>query len=377
MTMSNPTLIRVITWLPVGGIERRLVAVAPRLRDKGWNVRVVCIREEGPLGQQLRDQNIPLDVFPFHSRLSPPGIWKLARYFRQHKAQVVHCHMYRSNIPGSLAAALAGVPVRMAQIHNVDSWDNPRQILTDRLSCRFRTGTFAVSRAVQRDVMKKLGVPEQKVPILYNGVDVTQFIENQEARRSVREELGIPNEGLLFLIPARLHPQKNPLGVLDAICKILGKYPQQKIYFAFAGKGKLEDELKEAIKNRRVSEKILMLGTRDDMVAIYNATDAVILSSFKEGFSNAVIEALACGKPVIASDVGGNKEAISDRKYGWIHQAGDGEALVQQLSEACDLGLEGLEKMALDCRARAEVFSLDALIENTHKFYCQALGVSF
>lgn len=365
---SSPTLIRVITWLPVGGIERRLVAVVPRLKELGWNARVVCVRERGPLASELEEQGIPVDVIPFRSRLAPGGLKQLAGYFRQHQARVVHSHMYRSNIPATVSGALARVPVVFGQIHNVDSWDNNRQALMDRALARFRTGTLAVSRAVQRDVMQRLHLPETKVPLLYNGIDVDAFVPDAVAGESLRREWNAAPDDVVFVVPARLHPQKNPFGVLDSF----SKGAPAGAMLVFVGGGKLEAEL--AARAKGSGARVLLAGEHNDMKAVYNAADAVVLSSLKEGFSNAVVEALACGKPVIASDVGGNREAISESRFGWIHDARDHQTLAAQLVEAAGLGREGLAAMREACRARASAFSIDALIRRTHELYTSALG---
>ncbi len=358
--------------MPVGGIERRLVAVLPKLRDMGWKPRLVCIREEGPLVEELRDAGIPVSLIPFSSRLSPSGIRKLATSFKQNRASVVHSHMYRSNVPATIAGKLAGTSAIFGQIHNVGTWESSRQRVVDRFLAKRRTGTITVSRAVQRDVMENLGLSEAQTPLLYNGVDMSAFENDPGARRHVRNELGIADDQPLFLVPARIVAQKNPIGVLKAFCNAAKSASGPAPVLAFAGDGKLEEELRAAAADHA---DVQILGRRNDMNALYNAADAVILSSFKEGFSNAVVEALACGKPVIASDVGGNAEAISKPEFGWIHDSGDGGALTAQIGEAMLKGVEGLGKMATGCRARAELFSLDGLVEQTHELYCKALGI--
>ena len=372
--ITGPTVVRVITWLPPGGIERRLVAVAPRLRDLGWSVRVVCIREEGPLAAELRGQGIPVSVIPFRSRLSPAGLRELVRFFHKTGARVVHSHMYRSNLPATVAGRLARVPAIFGQIHNVGTWETRRQVLMDQLAARLRTATIAVSRAVQQDIVERLRLPHRQVPILYNGVDLDQFRPNQQARERVRARLGIEPGRLFFLVPARLHPNKDPLGTLAAWERALSAAREPLPLLGFAGAGILEGDVEAAIAERGLSNTVRLLGHQDSMNDIYNAADCVVLSSLKEGFSNAVVEALACGKPVIASNVGGNAEALDRPGIGWIHPAGDTGALAAHLKDAILLGGAVLSERASACRQRAQAFSLDALVEQTHQLYAQALG---
>jgi glycosyltransferase involved in cell wall biosynthesis len=278
--------------------------------------------------------------------------------------------MYRSNIPGTIAARLAGVPVRLGQIHNVDGWDNGRQVMLDRAVARLRSGTIAVSRAVQQDVMARLGQPEERVPILYNGVDTDRFQPRPTVGDGIRRDLGVLDSQVLFLVPARLHPQKNPLGVLDAFHR-LGAGDRARL--VFAGGGKLEAQRRAKVAELRMENQVTILGNRDDMDALYQAADVVVLSSFREGFSNAVVEALACGKPVVGSDVGGNREAVDRPEVGWIHPPGEPEALLRDLEEALAAGRDGLARRAAACRRRGEDFSLDAMVEQTHRLYARLL----
>ena len=162
----DPGLVRVITHLPVGGIERRLVAVLPRLAAKGWRASVIVIRERGALADELEASGIPIRVMPFMSRFSPPRLREMAAYLRENKTDVLHSHMYRSNAPAAVAGHMAKTPAVFAQIHNVGTWETSRQAFVDRWLCRYRTGIIAVSKAVQRDVIARLRVPESKVPVL-------------------------------------------------------------------------------------------------------------------------------------------------------------------------------------------------------------------
>ncbi|MDX2177367.1 MAG: glycosyltransferase [Candidatus Sumerlaeia bacterium] len=375
MTPKRPHVVRVITWLPVGGIERRIVAVLPRLRDMGWDVSVVCIRERGELAREVERAGIPLEVVPFGSRLSPGGIRRLAEIFRERGADVVHSHMYRSNVPATVAGRLAGVRAIFGQVHNVGTWETPRQRLADMALSRLRRGTIAVSKAVQRDVMASLRLPASRVPLVYNGIDTEAFRPDGELRAKVRGELGATADTTVVLVPARLHPQKNPLGMLRAFQAARGATPERRALLVYAGAGDEEEALRRAIAEARLGRDAVLLGKRDDMAAVYNGADLVALPSFKEGFSNAVLEALACGRPVLASDAGGNAEAVDGPALGWIHPVGDAAALERDLSAALAEG-PALAGRAEACRARALEFSVEAMVRRLHELYSEGLGTA-
>jgi glycosyltransferase involved in cell wall biosynthesis len=364
----RPAIVRVITWLPVGGIERRLVATLPRLAALGWDVSLACLRERGALADQLEAAGVPVRVIPFRSRLSPLALRALAAHFRARRASIVHAHMYRSNIPATIAARAAGVPAMFAHIHNVGTWETPRQAWLDRATARWRTGTIAVSEAVAADVRATLRLPPERVPVIHNGIDTEEFRPDPALREATRAALGIAPGERMVLVPARLHPNKNPLGMIEAFAAAAP--PEARL--AFAGDGPMRAEIEAALAARGLGSRAMLLGRRDDMPALYNAADLTALPSLKEGFSNAILEALACGCPVLASDAGGNGEAITP-ETGWLHRAGDQEGLRRDLAAALAGDAAG---RATACRTRALEFSIDRMIANVHALYCRALGIS-
>lgn len=372
---EQPLVVRLITWLPVGGIERRLVGVLPRLRNNGWRVHVICLRERGALADELEAQGVPVETVAMKTRLHPGSIQRLAGRLRELRPAVVHAHMYRSNVPGTIAARLAGVPTIFAQVHNVGTWESWRQRWLDASLCRWRAGVICVSGAVQADVVKALGITREKAPVLYNGIDVARFAPDAGQRAATRRELQLDDEEVVALVPARLHPQKTPLAVLEAFARAQARMAGQRARLLFAGDGPLEGDLRDAVSKAGLGDRVLVLGRRDDMPRLFNAADVVVLSSQKEGFSNAIVEALACGRPVIAADVGGNREAIDRPEVGWIHEAGDTTALEAQLAEAL-ADRAGLAARAEACRARGLCFGLDAMIDATDALYRKAMARS-
>lgn len=369
---NAPLVVRLITWLPVGGIERRLVGVLPRLRAKGWRVAVICLRERGALADELEREGVTVETVPLKSRLDPGSIQRLAKRLKELKPAIVHSHMYRSNVPGTVAARMAGVPTVFAQVHNVDTWESWRQRWLDASLCRWRAGVICVSGAVQDDVVKSLGIAREKAPVIHNGIDVERFAPDAAARRDARAELQLADDDVVALVPARLHSQKSPLAVLDAFGKARAQLGGGGARLIYAGDGPLEGDLRDALARSGLGDSVRMLGRRDDMPRLFNAADVVVLSSQKEGFSNAIVEALACGRPVIAADVGGNREAIDRPEVGWIHEAGDGAALEAQLVEAMR-DRAALAARADACRARGMAFGIDAMIDATDALYRRAM----
>lgn len=358
---------RLITWLPVGGIERRLVAVLPQLDRTLFAPRLICLRERGPLADELEASGVPVSVVPFRSRLSPAAIWRLARALRG--SAIVHAHMYRANVPGTIAARLAGVPVILGQVHNVDTWQTGRQRLMDRLTARRRTATIAVSRRVQEDVCRTLRLPPERVPVLHNGIDLAPFRAPLD-REALRAELGLRSDQVAVLCAARLHPQKNHRGLLQALVRLPSALPPWRCLVA--GDGPERANLEQLAVAHGLQHRVVFLGQRRDVPRLMRACDLSVLPSDKEGFSNTVLESLAAGLPVVATDVGGNAEAIEHGVSGFLTGRADVEDLAERLAQLiADAGLR--RRMAAAALAAAPRFSLESMVSETQKLYLRLL----
>jgi glycosyltransferase involved in cell wall biosynthesis len=360
-------LVRLITRLPIGGVERRLVATLPRIDHEIFAPELICLRERGSLAEDLERAGIPVRVLPLRSRLGPMGLWRLSRHLRG--ADIVHSHMYRSNVPGTVAARFARVPVIVGHIHNVDTWERSNQRRWDRLTARRRAATIAVSHRVQRNVCETLGLEPALVPVIHNGIDLEPF-ETPFDRTAARADLGIEEGAVALICAARLHSQKNHRGLLEAVASLPGDLPPWTLLLA--GDGDEREGLEQMVAQRGLGSRVRFLGSRDDVPRLLRACDVAALASEKEGFSNVVLESLAAGLPVVATDVGGNAEAIEEGESGSLVPRGDMSAFADRLARLiADGELRG--RMAQRARQRARCFSLEEMIRKTECLYLETL----
>ncbi len=365
-----------ITWLPVGGIERKIVDVLPRLDRERFEVSLVCTRERGPLADELDAAGIPVEVIPFRSRWDPRALGQLRDLMRRREIDVVHSHMYRSNVPATVAARRAGVRRVWCQIHNVGTWETRRQLFMDRFLCRWREGMIAVSEEVQREAMRKLRLPESRVRVIYNGVDTERFSrETDEGRKSrveIRQAEGINEGDVVFLMAARMVEQKRPQDFIDlaqhcfTVDRRGKKFPE--VYFWMLGDGPMLEAMKQKAAQTARPERIKFFGRRDDVQRFMAAADIFIMTSTKEGFSNALLEAMASGLVPIVTDVGGNGEAV--------RECCDGRVLPPlQLHKFCSatdriLGDANFRaELAASATRRAREFSIEAMVRNVENLY--------
>ncbi|MGB9693064.1 MAG: glycosyltransferase family 4 protein, partial [Candidatus Sumerlaeaceae bacterium] len=285
-----------------------------------------------------------------------------------------------ANTPATVLSLL-GAPFKViGHYHNIDTWETWRQLQLDAYLARQRAMNLAVSEAVRRDVMQHLKVPGDKIRTLHNGVDTREYCPaSNSEREALRYALGWPSDALVVMMAARLVPQKNHRFVIENARDIIRDFPD--LYFVFAGNGPLEAELKELAGQCRVAEHIVFLGHRDDVPQLLAASDMSILPSSREGFSNTVLESMACGLPTVASDVGGNREIIDHGLNGFLlEMENTGAGAMPKATQFVRL----VRRLAAEPELRARIgtaarqtalrFSLDVMVEKTEKLYLELLG---
>jgi glycosyltransferase involved in cell wall biosynthesis len=228
---------------------------------------------------------------------------------------------------------------------------------------------LAVSDEVKRDIMRNLRCPEDRITVLYNGIDIRKFGAAFPEPR-LRRDLNIPEDHRVVVMPARLVEQKQHTRFLRVLEQIRDDLPPTRVLLV--GEGKLQDALEREVKQRGLQNMVLFTGHRTDVPQILSLSDLSVLTSDKEGFSNAIIESLAAGVPVVATDVGGNREAIVDGECGFIVAPDDLEGLAQSIKRL--LVDDPLRKrMSESARRRAHFFSLEHMIEETRRLYLDLL----
>ena len=374
--MAKIRVLRVITWLPAGGIERKIVEVLPRLDPNRFDVSLVCLREPGPLAGALERAGIAVDCIPFARRWDPVALGRLAGLMRRRRIDVVHSHMYRSNVPAAVAARIAGVAHVWAQVHNVNTWETARQRAVDRFLCRWREGIIAVSENVRRDVIDQLRVSPEKVRLLYNGVDLQRF-GSGEGREAIRMELGADPEDVVFLMAGRMVEQKRPGDFLELARYFLAKEREpgdgKATRFWFLGDGPKLEDLRRAAESLPMSESLRFLGRRDDVERVMAGADVFVMCSVKEGFSNALLEAMASGLAIIATGVGGNAEALGEGEAGLIVPPLDPSALRRAAGRIVpDSALR--RTLSEKAKHRVKAFSLETMVRSVEDLYEESAG---
>jgi glycosyltransferase involved in cell wall biosynthesis len=355
-------LLHIVKNLPTGGIQLHLLELLRRYDRKRFLPLVCSIKGKGQIGMEM--ENIGIEVIC----LNRPkegfdwfAIMELYRLIKKRDIKIVRTHSYKPNIHGAIAARMANVPCIVASVHNVYEKKRERKFgrrIVNRCLSKYIDKTVAVSNAVKNDILKYDGIDKDKVKVIYNGIDIDRF--NSFDGSLAREKLGIPPGTPVIGTVGRLHPQKGQKYLLEAVSILKNEFPGLRLLFA--GDGILKNELETYAKTLGIKENVLFLGVRSDIPELLSAMDVFVFPSLWEGLGNALIEAMAAGKPVVASDIAPVREIINSKAAGILVPPEGSKAL----SKAIKLLLQDRalrEIMGKAARERANLFSINSAVE--------------
>lgn len=363
-------VLRVVPSLEMGGVENTLLSLLPRLDRDKYQISLCCLYRGDDLAREAEEHQIPLFTLRMRPRLDVDlkylkGINQLRRFLRKEKFDIVHTHLYKANTPGRIAAILARVPIIIANEHNVDSWKKPGQMAADRFLSKFTNKVIVVSQAVKRFYHEEVGLPENKIEVVYNGVDLEKFSKRVDIEKK-KEELNIPQDSKVVGIIGRLHPQKGHEYFLKAAAIVTREIPS--VRFLIIGEGTLRDELEKMADRLGLADKTLFTGQRRDIAEILSVLDISVLSSLREGFSITVLESMASGLPVVVTDVGGNREVVEESQTGFIVPPENVGALAAAIARI--LKDENLaRRMGERAHERVKSFSIEKMARQTESIY--------
>ena len=328
---------RVLQFIPSfeqGGSERQAVALTRLLkRDETFDVYAATLNSRGPLREEVAALDLSeLPEYRLSSFFNPDFILKAracARYLRENRIDIVHTHDFYTNVFGMTAATFAGVPVKVASKRETDGMRTKAQNYVETLAFRRAEAVVANSEAVRKSIGRV--VRTEKVHTIYNGIDPTRFELNGDGRQRFIS-LGLPStesKRIVTLVANLRHSVKNVPMFLRAARQILDHTGD--VHFVVAGEGELEAELRLVATDLGIADHVTFTGRCDDVPALLAASYACVLTSSAEGFSNSILEYMAAGKPVVATDVGGAREAVVDCETGYLVAPDDDAALADKL----------------------------------------------
>lgn len=361
------TNILYIIWsLGLGGAEQVVINLAKGLDKNRFRVFICCLNDEGPFADELKKAGIRIFALNKRPGLDFSIIGKIKKIIRENYIKVVHTHLWGANLWGRLAAIAAGRPVVITE-HNVDVWKKAHHRLMDRCLSPFTAKVCVVSERVRLFYKEKVGIPEKKLEVVYNGINPAPVRAPESRVAEAKQELGIAENIPVLANIGRLVPAKANHIFTEAVETLVKR--GHRFYAMIIGDGPLMEELID--HNREMVDKGILkfTGLRKDVPVLLDFTDVSVLSSTREGFSIVVLECMAKGIPFVATDVGGNSEQIIDGKTGFLVPRGDARALADAIEKLLkDSGLR--RRMGEEAkRIVAEKFALGKMVKRHEEIY--------
>jgi glycosyltransferase involved in cell wall biosynthesis len=312
MTARRFRVAHVTLGLEMGGQEKLLVEMARHRDQERFDVEVIVLGRRGLLADEIEGLGVPVTALAAGEGVRPGLVARLAWHFWRRGTHAVHTHDERPHIHATPAAWLAGVPRVVHTRHSQGAKLSPRQTkvvnalarLTDRFVC------------VSRDGLKRAlvsGLPRSRVMLLWNGIDLSRF-----------RATGPVPQGPVVTV-ARLSPEKDVANLVRATSLIAEKEPGVRVLVA--GDGPCMADLRRESSDRRLAGVLEFLGVVRDIPPLLARAGVFVLPSLSEGVSLTLLEAMACGLPVVATAVGGSPEAVEDGVTGLLVPPADPAAL--------------------------------------------------
>jgi len=359
-----------------GGAERQVVTLANGLDPDRFCVHVCSLSPDNPLASDLSAPD-RFHVIEKRWKYDVSLITRVARLLNQLQIDVLHCFLFKAEIVGRLASRLAGTPAVIAS-NRCPHYLHPKLMLwAARATSRYFDMMVANSWAGRDFEVAHQGIDPAKLAVIPNGVDTERFRPMDASQK--RAELGIDQNAKVVGMFAHFRGNKNHAMFLEAAARVSGTCPEAVFVCVGRADGEkgctLHAAAKCLVEDRGIVHRVLFLGDRRDVAELYNACDIIVLASFFEGTANVLLEAMACGLPIIATDAGDNTKVVVEGETGFIVGVDELDLLSERLTFLLTND-EQCERMGRAGRQRAEqVYSIPILVQRTGNLYAQVLDL--
>lgn len=357
----RPDIAFFISSMGDGGAQRTIANLASGLSRRGYEVDLTLIRAEGPY---LEDLDSDINIIDLNSNRAITSVLPLTMYLRRTRPHVLFSTLNYLNIVAILAGLVSGtsidVVIRSANIQSTHSHQKQDQVLPElmRIFYRFSDKHVALSQAVAEDVCANYGLDRDETTVIYNPTvtedlfdKATEPIDHQWFDSDVSVIIGV----------GRLSEQKNFEILIRAFEQVIA---DRNVRLVILGKGEKRSELEMLVEELGLADVVSMPGFVDNPYAYMHRADLFILSSRWEGFGNVIVEAMACGTPVVSTDCpGGPSEILNNGTYGPLVPVGDPNRLAERILEALDSPVD-----ASTLKTRAMEFSVETITDEYERF---------
>lgn len=371
MTESTPRRLRllyVVGNFVAGGAERHLLELWSRIDRDRFEVTIACFHREGQFTREVEALGWPIHELGLGRRIYDlaglRGLLRLVHLTFAVRPDVIHGYLFGPNLFAVLAGRWCRVPAVVVAKRNMDAFESPRQAWLQKLAHRWATHVTAVSSAVADSVVA-LGVARARITVIPNGVDADRFVTPPTGAHVLKTN-GTPLVGSVGC----LAPRKDYATLLDAMALMRDR----PFEVALIGDGPERAALEARAVSLGLAHRVRFLGERADVDRLLPEMDVFVLSSREEGIPNALLEAMAAGRPSVATAVGGTPEVMQDGETGWIVPPASPERLAAALDHALGDPVEATRRGDNARRHARASLSIDAMVRRHEDYYERVTG---
>jgi glycosyltransferase involved in cell wall biosynthesis len=368
-TTTHPLRIAyIIKSMEVGGSQTHLTQVLRLLDRSRFDPVLFCLTGDGVLLDAARASGVPVWSPAAGASFKGFGlaarVAALTRLLRRQRVAIVHNYLLRANLVGAISARLARVPVVMGSKRGCH-WRRGFELVSAKIGNALADCVMVNAEAVREFVHGNEGCPREKMVVIPSGVDTDRFRPLPPAQFKAR--LGLPEDRRIVGVVTRMRVRKGVDEFIRAIGQVRDTYPD--VHGVIVGEVSLDDTLQEVVHSLHLENHLSLLGRRSDMPEVLSALDLFVLSSHDEGMSNAILEAMAMEKAVVATDVGGTGEVVRHGHSGLLVPPKDPQALAVAISEVLAQPARAHEMGRLGRRVVEEGFSAHAMVRQMEQLY--------
>ncbi|MFH0793475.1 MAG: glycosyltransferase [bacterium] len=386
MNPDKTKILYVIGSLRRGGAERQVTELLKGLPAECYEKSLCLLSGGGEFQREIEDCGIPiiaLGCVAAGSKWNPVtigrfarGLVRLIRCIRKEKPQIVHGFLYWANLYAVLGARFAKPrrPILITSRRSLGLYkdDKPWMQRIENWMNRRTDAIVVNSKGVLHDCLRRESLRKEQLRLIYNGVDLTPFDAPFDAAKK-RKELGVAESARVIVCVANLILYKGHEELISAMAQVVKEFPDA-VLLLVGRDGGMERALKDQVAREGIGRSVVFLGSRGDAPDVIRAADILVLASHEEGFSNVLLEGMAAGKPMVATNVGGNPESVKDGVTGLLVPPRDSRAMAAALG-ALLRDPKRRETMGASGRQRVEEeFSLGKMIENYDRLYRELLA---
>jgi len=360
-------VLQLVEGFNFGGAETKLLELVKHMDKERFETTVISLGLGNEIEELFKQLDCRVMTFQRKRQFDFKLLRRVTNFIREEKIDIVMTTLFYADVLGALAGRKGGAKgVFSWETISSPKWLVPHRFWSYRYAIRKADRVISVSNATAEWLVQKRKVSPDKVIIIPYGVNLQKF--NPQKKSVSRADIGVAETDLVIGQVSRLNEQKGHTYLIDAAPAIVKAAPNVK--FVLVGDGPLRGQIEEKIKAKKLQDHFILLGFRQDVPELLPLFDVFALPSLYEGLPNVVLEAMACGLPVVATPVDGTKEAVVDKDTGFLVPVADIEALAQRLLEILlnsslksELGEAGRKRVEANFSLQGQVKKFEDLYE--------------